>query len=93
MPPRLRIAPHEIADPAWIRGGGIAVGELTAVVSIVQARLQGLCVDYLDYTVSGQRLAEFDREVIIEAVAQQLQLTNAPCVSNDPGSEAVMPTG
>src|SRR6516162_2935108 len=61
------------ADRAWIRGNGIVAGELTAVAPIVQARLQHLFVHCLDHVVRGQRLAEFDNEVTVEAAAQQLQ--------------------
>ena len=61
------------ADRAWIRGNGIVAGELTAVAPIVQARLQHLFVHCLDQVVRGQRLAEFDNEVTVEAAAQQLQ--------------------
>jgi multidrug resistance efflux pump len=60
------------ADRAWIRGNGIVAGELTAVAPIVQARLKRVFVSCLDHVVQGQRLAELENEVTVEAAAQQL---------------------
>ena len=67
------IAAGFAADRAWIKGNGIVAGELTAVAPIVQARLQRVFVHCLERVARGQRLAEFDNEVMVEAAAQQLQ--------------------
>jgi multidrug resistance efflux pump len=82
-----------IINRVWIRADGIISGELTAVSPIVQARLETVFVKCLDRVVRGQRLAEFDNELTVEAATQQLkqlelQLTQARAIVQIAGFQA-----